>query len=221
MSQAGFDTQAAEGGQQSRPKQSKAWIGVLLGLIVIAVLVWFFVFKEDDAASGGGADPNASGGAAAAAAGAAAGAAAASGGCKDGEEMVGTKCLVKCEDGKIRVGEVCELVNLTADRNTGRSRSQNTTTENNITIDTYGLGSWYKPGNVPPLIKEITATWDGCKDACVADNSCKAFTRFHTNYKYKPGGRPCGLFSQNFPQSEVKTGMGNGWEGELANIVGR
>ena len=65
------------------PKQSKAWIWVLLGLIVIVivVLVWFFVFKEDDAAK--------------------------SGGCKDGEEKVGTKCLVKCEDGKIRVGDKC------------------------------------------------------------------------------------------------------------------
>jgi len=164
-----------------KPKQSKAWIWVLLGLFVIVMLLWFFVFKEDNAA-------------------------AASGGCKDG---------------KIRVGEVCELVNLTADRNTERSRSQNTTTENNITIDAYGLGSWYKAGHTPPLIKEIKATWDGCKDACVADKSCKAFTRFHTTNTYNPGGRPCNLFSQNFPQSEVRPVVGGGWEGELANIVGR
>ena len=93
--------------------------------------------------------------------------------------------------------------------------------ENNITIDAYGLGSWYKAVKVPPLIKEIKATWDGCKDACVSDNSCKAFTRFRTTDTYHPGGRPCQLFSQNFPQSEVRSAVGGGWEGELANIVGR
>ena len=71
---------------EMKPKQSKAWIWVLLGLFVIVLLLWFFVFKEDDAKP------------------------AASGGCKDGEEKVGTKCLVKCEDGKIRVGEVCQVV---------------------------------------------------------------------------------------------------------------
>ena len=100
MSQSGSDVPAVGGWQQTRnisiestPKQSKAWIvvGVIVGLCVIAVLVWFFVIKEDDAAAGG-ADPNAS----------------SEGGCKDGEEMVGTRCLVKCADGKIRVGEVCQ-----------------------------------------------------------------------------------------------------------------
>ena len=211
--QSAINTQAAAVEQRPRriysertQKKSKSWIAwVVFGLFVFAVLVWFFVFKEDDDTSGGGADPNAP----------------IEGGCKDGEEMVGTKCLVKCEDGQIRVGEVCELVNLTADRNTERSSSHNTTTENNITIDAYGLGSWYKGENMPPLIKEINATWDGCKDACVADNSCKAFTRFHTTNTYNPGGRPCNLFSQNFPQSEVRSAVGGGWEGELANIVGR
>jgi len=39
--------------RRHKPKQSKVWIvGVILGLFVIAVLVWFFVIKEDDAASG-------------------------------------------------------------------------------------------------------------------------------------------------------------------------
>ena len=69
-----------------KPNQSKAWIvGVILGLFVIAVLVWFFVIKEDDTPVK----------------------AAAAGGCKDGEEMVGEKCLVKCADGQVRVGEKC------------------------------------------------------------------------------------------------------------------
>lgn len=223
MSQPEISTPASAVGQRPMgayngptPKQSNAWIGVF-GLFVIAGLALFFVYKGDDAASGGGADPNAS----SADDTSAKAAAASAGGCKDGEEMVGTKCLVKCEDGKIRVGEVCELVNLTADRTTERPRSQNTATENNITIDAYGLGSWYNVGPTPPLIKEITATWDGCKDACVADKSCKAFTRFHTTNTYYPGGRACNLFSQNFPKSEVTPVVGGGWEGELANIVGR
>ena len=30
--------------------------------------------------------------------------------CKDGEELVGDKCLVKCTDGKTRVGDICTLV---------------------------------------------------------------------------------------------------------------
>ena len=110
--------------QPQQPKQSKSSVvwGVL-GLIVIAMLVWFFVIREDDAApvavaAGGsaaaaGAAAAADGAAAAAdgAAAAAAGAAAAAAGCKNGEEMVGTKCLVKCEDGKIRVGEICQVDN--------------------------------------------------------------------------------------------------------------
>ena len=40
------------------------------------------------------------------------------GSCKDGEEMVGTKCLVKCEDGKKRVGEVCKVLSKPHDYNT-------------------------------------------------------------------------------------------------------
>ena len=91
------------------PKQSKAWIGGLLGLVVIAAVVWFFVFKEDDAASDA-AD------AALAAASAALAAASSEGGCKDGEEMVGTKCLVKCTDGQIRVGEVCQVASKAASK---------------------------------------------------------------------------------------------------------
>ena len=97
MSQPEFDpqpeinTQPAGAGQpprsissESTPKQSKAWIvGALFGLLVFAVLVWVFVFKEDDAKP------------------------AASGGCKDGEEKVGTKCLVQCTDGQDRVGDKC------------------------------------------------------------------------------------------------------------------
>ena len=43
--------------RESTPEQSKDWIGVLLGLIVIAVLVWFFVFKEDDDAPSEGGAP--------------------------------------------------------------------------------------------------------------------------------------------------------------------
>ena len=30
------------------------------------------------------------------------------GGCRDNEEMVDNNCLVKCDDGKIRVGELCQ-----------------------------------------------------------------------------------------------------------------
>lgn len=110
--QSGFDTQSADVGQrpmsisrERKPKKDNSWIVfVLMGLFVFSFLVSVLVFKEDAAASGGGA---ASGGAAASGD-AASGDAASAGGCKDGEEMVDTKCLVKCEDGKIRVGEICK-----------------------------------------------------------------------------------------------------------------
>ena len=53
------------------------------GIGLIGLIYW--LSTKDDAASGGG--------------------------CKADEEMIGTKCLVKCTDGQIRVGEVCQVNN--------------------------------------------------------------------------------------------------------------
>jgi hypothetical protein len=141
-----------------------------MGLFVVSLVVLVLVNKEDDATSGGadiegGADPNAPSADDTPEVSAAKAAAASAGGCRDGEEMVGTKCLVKCEDGKIRVGEICQATPMLKTQ-TMNNATVHTVTHGNKDIE---LGSIIHSG----ILKGIKLTADAKEQGW--GNQCSSF----------------------------------------------
>jgi hypothetical protein len=139
--------------------------------------------------------------------------------CADGKVRVGENCLVKCGDNHYRDGIECKPVNLLSHEIT--NRAPNTRKYSELSVKSYGMGSWYDGINLDAnqIGNDITATYGGCEQACLANPQCKSFSRYHTTPNYNSGGRTCSLFSDTIPADIIRNH--DGWEGGIGIISGR
>lgn len=82
-----------------------------------------------------------------------------------------------------------------------------------------GLRTWHT--NNPEILQKTQKTWDECQKACIENDDCQAFTRFHsTNPNGTESNRPCVLYKAQFDrENDVYIPSAPNWAGNVVNVT--